>query len=47
MGVPEEILRSALCFSISPATKLATLDEAAECIGAVVKNARESIETKG
>lgn len=42
MGVPEEILRSALRFSFGPATTFADLDEAAARIGRAVEQARPS-----
>jgi cysteine desulfurase len=42
MGVPDEILRSALRFSFGPTTEFADLDEAADRVEMVVKNARNS-----
>jgi cysteine desulfurase len=42
MGVPDEILRSALRFSFGPSTAFADLDEAAARIGRAVNQARAS-----
>jgi cysteine desulfurase len=42
MGVPEEVLRSALRFSFGPALEFADIDEAADRIGPAVRRLRES-----
>jgi cysteine desulfurase len=42
MGVPEEVLRSALRFSFGPAVEFADIDEAADRISSAVRTARAS-----
>lgn len=41
MGVPDDVLRSAIRFSFGPATPLSDIDEAAERIGDVVNRVRQ------
>jgi cysteine desulfurase len=41
MGVPEEVLGSAMRFSLSPRTTEAEVDEAAERIAAAARRLRE------